>query len=148
MGRNYDEKHESICWKCSRPLIGGCEWVESGKPVSGWKTTEKIICHSGDRKPRIFYDVYFCPKFTEEKIEHDIHSEKNTDGYINLANCIAKSLISDYISAKELWERRKTPDAKRELMFTEKALKSEWFELLTGISGDEAINLINSGIIS
>lgn len=53
---------QTLCWRCKKSYLGGCDWADDFRPVEGWNATRKDI-HSSDHKTFESYVVHDCPKF-------------------------------------------------------------------------------------
>lgn len=58
-------KAPTLCWDCANATNNFCPWVESGKPVDGWRATPTTIKQNGHVVAHS-YHVHSCPMFKRD----------------------------------------------------------------------------------
>ena len=58
-------KAPTLCWDCANATNNFCPWVESGKPVDGWKAVPTTIKQNGHVVAHSCH-VMYCPMFKRD----------------------------------------------------------------------------------
>lgn len=122
---------DALCWTCKK-CNDSCSWVSGGVLPKGAETIEVTTQKYAAQR------VTYCPDYTK-----DGEGKWNSDGYKALAGGIVHDALREYINALFLLkifvkrDSQKVREARHSKQSVERFFRSEWFEELTDLQGED-----------
>lgn len=102
---------QTLCWECSKIVIGGCSWASCFAPVEGWEADY----HPNNKS----YCVRYCPEFVKDGRNLIDPREVPDEVIENLSASIVDNALDEYESALEYVEKHRR-------RFYEAKIRSDW----------------------